>query len=141
LDKEGNNMKIYFSDGSDPMITGSLVELNELAEKLQHFVVSQKTEFVKLASTIESPVPYNALLQALRITKQSSPIKISIEPNHELSVMGSVENLAFWVTHFRFPNTAQDGDHHHPESYSRAGYIQTGSLSTIIEIEEVENDV
>ncbi len=133
-------MKIYFSEGSDPMITGSLVELNELAEKLQAFVVSRATEFVKLASTLENPAPYNALLHALRITKQNSPIKISIEPNHELSVVGSAENLAFWVSHFRFSDTSQGGDHHHPESYSRAGYIQTGSLSTIIEIEDAEND-
>ena len=123
------------------MFTGTLIELNNLAEQLQRFCISSENELMILASIVKSPAPYDALLVGLKIAKQKSPIMISIEPNHELSVVGSVQNLAFWVSHFRFPDTAQDGDHHHPESYSRDSYIQAGSLSTIIEIEESDDEI
>jgi hypothetical protein len=134
-------MKFYLQEFGDPMIIGTIIELNELAEKLHQFVRSTEDELVIPSSTLENPLHYPGLLQSLKLTKRESPIMISVQSNKELWVVGSAENLTFWVSHFRFPNTAQDGDHHHPESYSREGYIQTGSLSTIIEIENAENDI
>ncbi len=134
-------MRIYLQEFGDPMIAGTLFELNDLADKLHQFVVSHEDKIIIPVLALKSPAPHCGLLERLKITKQKSSIMISIESNCELSVVGSAENLAFWVSHFRFPDTAQDGDHHHPESYSRAGYIQPGSLSTIIEIENAEDAV
>ncbi len=129
-------MRIYLQDFGDPIISGTLIEFNKLAEKLHQFAHSPEGELVIPSLTLKNPAHYPGLLQSLKLTKRESPIMISVQSNKELWVVGSAENLAFWVSHFRFPDTAKDGDHHHPESYSRAGYIQAGSLSTIIEIED-----
>lgn len=134
-------MKVYLQEFGDPMITGTLIEFNKLAEKLHRFALSPEDELVIASSNLENPAHYPGPLQSLKLTKRESPIMISVQSNKELWVVGSAENLAFWVSHFRFPDTAQHGDHHHPESYSRAGYIQKGSLSTIIEIEDSKNNM
>lgn len=123
------------------MITGTLIEFNKLAEKSSLFALSSEDELVIPSSNLENPAEHPGQLKSLKLTKRESPIMISVQSNSELWVVGSAENLAFWASHFRFPETAQDGDHHHPESYSRADYIQKGSLSTIIEIEESENNM
>jgi len=134
------NMRIYFSPGSDPMITGTVDELNTLASKFSDFLSSSTDEIIIPAQTDVSPAPHDHLLPALRLYKRPGPIMVEIVSQVGLSVAGSPENLNIWCSEFRFPPSAEDGDHHHPESMGIPGYIQRGTLSTIIEVYEPDED-
>src|SRR5206468_5689260 len=129
-------MRIYFGERSDPMITGTVSELNALASQFSEFAASAQVELRVPAVTAASPAPYEALLPSLRLLKRAGPIKVTLDPEVGLSVAGSPANLTVWCSYFRFPSSASDGDHHHPESVQRQGYVAAGSLSTIIEMQE-----
>jgi len=129
-------MRIYFSERSDPMITGTVHELNVLARRFDEFVQSGEMELVVPANLADSPAPYDVLLPSLRLLKRAGPITVSMEPKGGLCVAGSAENLATWCSFFRFRSDSTDGDHHHPESVHKAAYVAPGTLSTIIEIRE-----
>ena len=129
-------MRIYFSQGSDPMITGTVAELNTIASKLDAFLATAATEITVPASTAGSAGPYNSLLPGLRLTRRPGPIMVTVEPSIGLAVAGSADNLAKWCSHFRFAPGANDGDHHHPDHIHKPGYLQAGTLSVIIEVHE-----
>lgn len=128
-------MYIYHSKDSDILITDTVTGLNEIAEKLQNFLYSDK-KYIEIPAIIgESPIPYEAFLSCLHLTKTHEPIHVSVE-NDGLYVRGSIRNLDKWSNFFRFPDSAQDGDHHHPEYIAERNYLSPNSLSVIIEVEE-----
>jgi hypothetical protein len=77
------------------------------------------------------PVRLQQRINAIRCTR----LVVTVEHTLGLIVSGSTENLALWCSHFRFPATAQEGDHHHPEHKDKSGYISPNSLSVIIEVQ------
>jgi hypothetical protein len=129
-------MRIYYSEGSDPMITGKVAELNGIASELEAFLSSSAEEIYLPANTDGSPRPYQALLPGFRISRGSGPLSVTLEPSVGLSVSGSTENLATWCSHFRFAPESQDGDHQHTDHVHRSGYLQAGALHVIIEVFE-----
>lgn len=69
--------------------------------------------------------------------KDSGPIRVHLpEARLVLAVTGSRENLRTWSAFFAFPPDAQVGDHRHPEYVDRPGYIDSGSLSVIVEVSD-----
>ena len=131
-------MRIYYTDGSDPMVTDTVASLNALAEQLGDFVASPRVELTIPAVTASSSAPYTALLPGICFTKREGPIMVTLEAGVGLSVVGTPENLALWCSYFRFPADATEGDHHHPEHEPRLGYISPNSLSVIIEVQDDE---
>ena len=129
-------MRIYFDKTSDSMITDTVSGLNALASRLAAFLASSDQRLVLPADMSKSPAPYDTLLPGMEVEKQPGPILISADVRTGLRVVGSVENLSIWCSHFKFPATAKDGDHHHPEYVSRSEYINPRTLSVIIEVED-----
>jgi hypothetical protein len=133
-------MRIYYSPSSDPVITDTLSGLNTLSAQLQSFLASEEKRLFVRADTSGSPEPYASLLDGVEFKKSTGPILVSIEPAVGLQVSGSVENLCIWCSYFQFPASAVEGDHHHPEHVQRSGYLDSNTLSVIIEVrDEAEN--
>ncbi|MEW6078547.1 MAG: hypothetical protein AB1724_12090 [Thermodesulfobacteriota bacterium] len=130
-------MRIFYSQGSDPLIAASRSEMRAVSSALSDFLISEKDELYIAADANESAEPYQVLLKGLRLVKDRVPICISIEAEGELKVEGEVSELMLWVKAFHFPESAADGDHHHPESRADIR-VQPGSLSTIVEVYEPE---
>lgn len=131
-------MRIYFTPGHDPMITDTVAGLNALASRLTAFVFSSETEFHVHAETSGSPEPHESLLPGIVFSKAGGPILVTFDHPKGLRVSGSPENLSLWCSHFEFPLSATDGDHHHPEYIRRDGYIDSRTLSVIIEVQTDE---
>jgi hypothetical protein len=129
-------MRIYYTEGSDPMVTDTVAGFNDLAKRLSEFIASSQADLVLPAVTTSSPAPYAALLPSLRFAKREGSIVVTLEPGVALSVVGAPENLALWCSHFRFPAHATEGDHHHPEHASKPDFISPDSLSVIIEVQD-----
>jgi hypothetical protein len=129
-------IRIYYTEGSDPMVTDTVTGLNNLANHISEFVASPRVDLVLPAVTTLNPAPYEALLPSIRFTKSEDSIMVSIDPRVGLSVVGAPEKLALWCSHFHFPAQATEGDHHHPEHVHKSGYISPSSLSVIIEVQD-----
>jgi hypothetical protein len=129
-------MRVYFSQGSDPMITDSVVGLNALAFRLAEFLATEDKRLFIVADTSASPQPYDALLAGVEFEKGTGPILVSLDSRQCLRVTGSIENLRTWCSFFVFPPDAKEGTHHHPEYVDRSEYIDRGTLSTIIEVRD-----
>lgn len=129
-------MRIYYSENSDPMITDSAAGLNALNLDLSRFLSSSESRLFVPADTSGSPAPYAALLSGIEFEKDCGPIRVTLEPGLGLRVRGSTENLQVWCSHFSFPVTATEGNHHHPENVDRSGYLATGTMSVIIEVRD-----
>jgi hypothetical protein len=130
-------MRIYFSHQSDPMITDTVHQLKDTAERLKQFVDSMESRLFLQADTSGSPAPYEALLPGVEFTKGDGPILVSVAQKG-LQVRGSPENLKLWCAHFAFPADASEGEHHHPEHVHRPGYIDPRTLSVIIEVQNAD---
>lgn len=128
------SIRIYFSEGSDPMITSTLEGLRSVAEATSEFLSSNKERLVLEADTKGSPNSYNKLLPGIEFEKGQGPIRISRLAQGGLHIVGSVENLRVWCEHFVFPPDAADGDHHHPDQVHRSGYVAPTSIPVIIEV-------
>jgi hypothetical protein len=118
------------------MITDTVPGLNALAIRLSTFLESTQTTIFVPADDSGAAAPYEELLSGVRFEKASGPILVSRAPEGNLCVRGSVENLLVWVSHFAFPESATDGNHHHPEHVRRPHYIDPRTLSVIIEVED-----
>jgi hypothetical protein len=127
-------MRIYYTEGQEPVVTETVAGLNALASRLSDFITSSKSELLLPAVTSESAAPYASLIHALLLIKREGPIMVTVEPALGLIVSGSPDNLALWCSHFRFPASASEGDHHHPEQKFKAVYLLPGSLSVIVEV-------
>ena len=120
------------------MITDTVDGLNALASRLAKFVSSSEAEFHVYAEASGSPEPYQALLPGIAFSKSGGPILVSLDHPRGLRVSGSPENLSLWCSHFEFPSSATDEDHHHPEYIRRDDYIDSRTLSVIIEVQADE---
>lgn len=129
-------MRVYFSEGSDPMITDSVDGLHSLAAKTGDFLNSHDERLVLQADTSGSPSPYDALLPRVELEKSHGPIFVSLSSQKGLCIVGSPENLRVWCNHFVFPSSAVDGDHHHPDQVHRSEYVASGSMPVIIQVRD-----
>ncbi|MHB8347179.1 MAG: hypothetical protein ACYDHM_08335 [Acidiferrobacterales bacterium] len=129
-------MRIYFSQGSSPVITDSVAGLNALASRLAAWLAGGNENLLIEADTSGSPQPYQTLLPGVKFEKTTGPILVSLDPRSGLRVAGSPENLRTWCSYFKFPADAEEGDHHHPEYVDRSGYIDRLTLSVIIEVRD-----
>lgn len=131
-------MRVYFSPESDPMITDTVAGLNALASRIAEFLDSEDRSLYLQADTTGSAAPYEALLPGVEFVRVDGPILVSLASEFGLRVTGSAENLRIWASHFKFSPHAVDGDHHHPEHVMRVGYIDSRTLSVIIEVQDAE---
>lgn len=127
-------MRIYFSDGQDPMLLDSLAGMNALHEQLRRFVESDETVLTLPADHAGPAAPYSQLLVGLQIRKTMGPISLELTKQRWLSLSGSTENLARYVAHFQFDDS-EEGAHHHPENEQIDGYLTPGTMSLIIEVD------
>ncbi len=118
------------------MITDSVMGLNALAARLAKFLTSDDKCLFIAADTSGSPQPYDALLAGVEIEKGTGPILVARDSSKGLRVTGSVDNLKTWGSYFSFPADARHGDHHHPENVDRPNYIDSRTLSVIIEMHQ-----
>jgi hypothetical protein len=126
-------MKTYYSKNEDPMLMGSKRGLNTLHNKLLEFIDSSIEEIVLNAIHFGDPTPYSRLLPGLRIVKSTGPIKLKLQSDDWLELSGSTRNLSIYVSYFKF-DTSEKSTHHHPEYNTAEGYLDSNSLSFIIEI-------
>jgi len=131
-------MRIYFTPGTDPMITDTVDGLTALAARLATFVSSSEAEFHVHADTSGSAKPHETLLPGITFSKSGGPILVTLDHPRGLRVTGSRENLRLWCSHFEFPLSATDGNHHHPEQIWLDGYTDSCTLSVIIEVQTDE---
>jgi hypothetical protein len=127
-------MRIYFSDGQDPMLLDSLAGMKTLHEQLVRFIESDETVLTLAADHSGLPRPYSRLLLGFQIRKAVGPIRLELTPQRWLSLSGSKENLARYVAFFQFDDS-EEGAHHHPEHVHIDGYLAPGSMSLIIEVD------
>ena len=125
-------MRIYFSEGSDPMILGSLDGLNRLYNQLMSFLRSDDGLLRVDADTGGDAGLYDERLPALEVEKTTGPIMISLTLDRTLRIAGGVENLSFYAQGFRF-HADEDGNHHHPELVKRNDFLTPGTMSIIVE--------
>jgi hypothetical protein len=81
------------------------------------------------------PSPLRLIIRRLKLEKRTGPLFVALDGS-SLNVRGSRENLEVWCSYFSFPESATEGDHHHPENIHRVGYLEPGAMSVIIEVEE-----
>jgi len=127
-------MRIYHSPRQDLMVLDSLGGMNATHQRLREFLASGQRAVVFEAQRSGSPEPYESFLGALKFEVGEGPISVSITPDNHLKVVGSRENLAAYASYFAF-RESEEGSHHHPEQVDRPGYISSGSLSIIIEVD------
>lgn len=127
-------MRIYFSDGQDPMLLDSLAGMNALHDRLQEFVLSNSSELALPADRSGTSAPYSELLGGLEIRKTKAALFLSLTPHRWLLLTGSPQNLTRYISFFRFDED-EEGAHHHPEHVNEAGYMRSGTMSLIIEVD------
>ena len=127
-------MRIYFTDGQDPMLLDSLDGMTALHGQLQRFVGSDEPALSLAADQSGTPAPYAELLAGLQIRKSDGPINLQLTEQRWLSLTGSKESLSRYVSFFQFDET-EEGAHHHPEHVNVPGHIAQGSMSLIIEVD------
>jgi len=128
-------MRIYYSAGSDPMITDTVAGLNAISSEMATFLSSPHLQCCLPAIMSGSPAPYASFLEGLKLEKRTGLLFVALDGS-SLNVRGSRENLEVWCSYFSFPESATEGDHHHPENIHRVGYLEPGAMSVIIEVEE-----
>jgi hypothetical protein len=125
-------MRILYSDNQDPMLLGSIQELNSLHLFLRDFLVSAEPAFLLKTDTSGSPLPYKEHLMGIRFIKTTGPIFANITNDRIFQVSGSTENLEIYFKYFSFRED-EEGNHHHPEYVLKEGYMAPGTMSLIIE--------
>lgn len=125
-------MRIFHSQGNDPMLLGSRAQLGRLHDTIRVFLSSSSFDLELPAKQDGEPAPYEAFLPGLRIRKTTGPIVLSQLPSSWLALEGSVENLVRYASYFYFRPEEESG-HHHPENCDVPGYVSQSSMNLIIE--------
>jgi hypothetical protein len=89
-------MRIYFTDGQDPMLLDSLDGMGALHERLQRFAGSDEPALSLAADQSGTPAPYAELLAGLKIRKSAGPIHLRLTDQRWLFLSGSQDNSARW---------------------------------------------
>ena len=130
------SIRIYSSEASDPVITGTVEELILVAAATRYFLNSSDNHLSITANTTGSPKPYSSFLPSIEFDKNHGAIHVSRSPQGGLYIAGSTDNLQIWCNHFAFPLDASYGDHHHPEQVHRPNYVTPASISVVIEVRD-----
>lgn len=117
------------------MVADTVVGFNVLRSRLSSFLSSSEPMLFVSADTSGSPAPYRSLLTGIQFEKSANPIFVTVDASMAMKVRGSIENLEVWCSHFSFPTDSIEGDHHHPDHVQRRGYLESGSLPVIIEVQ------
>ena len=123
------------------MVASTKLGLKQLAERLNDFVRSNDATIKLPADTSGSPSPYDKFLPSLEIEKSEGPLLTTIDPDKGITVTGAPHFLKEYCSYFEFPDNAEGGDHHHPESYlagKMPGSLKRGTKAIIIEIIDTE---
>jgi hypothetical protein len=126
-------MRIFYSTDSDPMILGSISNLNAIHLELAEFLGKEWERIRIKAITAGSPEPYSELLPYIEFIKSQGNVLVEFGEDRGLLISGSLENLAKYIEAFEFGED-EDGNHHHPEfSLVNERYFEMGSLWPFVE--------
>ena len=125
-------MRVYFSEGSDPMILDSLDGLNTLYDRLLSFLESDD-DLLRIDAEMEGDAgAYDERLPALEVAKAQGPIMVTLSSARVLTIAGGVENLSVYAQGFQF-RANEEGNHHHPELIKRDDFLMPGTMSIVVE--------
>ena len=122
-------MRIFYSSDSDPMLLDTGAELNALHLRLNDFLTSSEMSISLPAETTLSPAPYQEFLCGLRLKKSQGLVMLTLTQDRWLELAGSEDNLAKYVSHFKFDKPEED-DHHHTDN---GEHMARGTLRLIVE--------
>jgi hypothetical protein len=119
-------MRIYYSDGEDPMLLDTRANLRKLGADLLAFLESTVATAAFSADVGGVADPYDELLLGLRLQKINAAVSLQLTPDRWLLLSGEHDQLAQCSRKFLVKE--EDGHVH----------LYTGPVSLIIESESQE---